>query len=271
MRAAVLDPECAFFYGPVSRGYGLHSFRDNPRPVDTGGNPEHGPRGWTIDRIGFCPWCGIRLPRGLSSKRDAELTAMGIDPEADVPLPDGYADDRWWRGRKLRGECWLDSQHDLRPACRDTLGNFGVADHCPRMFRELADGRSSFTYVARWREYGIRCFDQDRPVWSQPPRWRPVYYSPWCGRRYPYSLRATWESFLELDGITGDTSGLPVSMLTDLWWRHRPDRFGDSKAGSLTPPPNHCRPPKDQLPDGDPRIAPPATPGRRDKSGKTAD
>ncbi|MEC9345281.1 MAG: hypothetical protein VYB54_03575 [Pseudomonadota bacterium] len=139
----------------------------------------------------------------------------------------------------------------------------------------LETGRSGFTYVGRWREYGVRCFEQDRPVWSRPPRYRRISRSPWCGRRLPGSLKAVWVSLLDLYGIYADMdhlpdansiAGLPDAMLSDLWWRDRPDLYGDPRAGGSDLDPGHCRPPKDQLPDGDPRIAPPAKPGRTMKA-----
>ena len=46
--------------------------------------------------IGFCPWCGARLP---DSKRDRwfdELEALGFDDPTDQEIPERYRSDAWF-------------------------------------------------------------------------------------------------------------------------------------------------------------------------------
>jgi hypothetical protein len=46
--------------------------------------------------IGFCPWCGARLP---DSKRDRwfdELEALGFDDPKDLEIPERYRSDAWF-------------------------------------------------------------------------------------------------------------------------------------------------------------------------------
>ncbi|MFH8798860.1 DUF6980 family protein [Streptomyces sp. NPDC017936] len=46
--------------------------------------------------IGFCPWCGARLPESQRDRWFDELEARGIDPWEDE-VPAEFEDDRWWR------------------------------------------------------------------------------------------------------------------------------------------------------------------------------
>ncbi|MGW0875015.1 DUF6980 family protein [Streptomyces sp. NPDC002740] len=46
--------------------------------------------------IGFCPWCGARLPESLRDRWSQALEARGIDPWEDA-VPPEFEDDRWLR------------------------------------------------------------------------------------------------------------------------------------------------------------------------------
>ncbi|MEV0560218.1 hypothetical protein [Dactylosporangium sp. NPDC050588] len=53
--------------------------------------------------IGYCPWCGGRLPE---SRRDAWFDAVelrGLDPWEDE-LPEEFRDDSWWTGSEEAAE-----------------------------------------------------------------------------------------------------------------------------------------------------------------------
>ncbi|MBC2879422.1 hypothetical protein K7I03_27330 [Streptomyces mobaraensis] len=46
--------------------------------------------------IGFCPWCGQRLPESQRARGFDELEARGIDPCKD-DVATGFQDDAWPR------------------------------------------------------------------------------------------------------------------------------------------------------------------------------
>ncbi|MET8167527.1 hypothetical protein ABZT34_25245 [Streptomyces sp. NPDC005329] len=46
--------------------------------------------------IGFCPWCGARLPESRRDRWFDALEARGIDPWEDE-VPPEFEDDRWLR------------------------------------------------------------------------------------------------------------------------------------------------------------------------------
>ncbi|WP_433208553.1 DUF6980 family protein [Dactylosporangium sp. CS-047395] len=74
------DPDVVVVYMPKFDEYGL--------PVRDGGS--------SMVVIGFCPWCGSRLPE---SRRDAWFDAMerlGVDPWED-DVPEEYLTDAWWK------------------------------------------------------------------------------------------------------------------------------------------------------------------------------
>ncbi len=47
-----------------------------------------------VQRIDYCPWCGVKLPDSLRSKWFDELEAMGIDPMHDA-IPLQYKSGAW--------------------------------------------------------------------------------------------------------------------------------------------------------------------------------
>jgi len=51
-------------------------------------------------QITYCPWCGARLPHGLSDKWFDLLDDLGLDPE-DPRVPEEMRSDAWWRKRGL--------------------------------------------------------------------------------------------------------------------------------------------------------------------------
>jgi len=58
--------------------------------------------GTAVSGIGFCPWCGTRLP---DSKRDRwfdELARRGIDPDRQE-VPSELQSDEWWRAEGAAG------------------------------------------------------------------------------------------------------------------------------------------------------------------------
>jgi hypothetical protein len=80
------DPDVVVVYMPRFDEYGL--------PVRDGGS--------SMVVIGYCPWCGARLPE---SRRDAwfdEMDRLGLDPWEDE-LPEQYHSDAWWRADETPG------------------------------------------------------------------------------------------------------------------------------------------------------------------------
>ncbi|GAA0346650.1 hypothetical protein NE235_09890 [Actinoallomurus spadix] len=51
--------------------------------------------------IGFCPWCGQRLPTSQRDRWFEELEGRGIDPWEDE-IPAEFQDDRWLHGTSER-------------------------------------------------------------------------------------------------------------------------------------------------------------------------
>ncbi|MEV8514740.1 hypothetical protein [Dactylosporangium sp. NPDC051484] len=81
------DPDVVVVYTPKFDEYGL--------PIRDGGT--------SMVVIGFCPWCGGRLPQ---SRRDAwfdEMERLGLDPWEDE-IPEVYQSDAWWRGEEGAAE-----------------------------------------------------------------------------------------------------------------------------------------------------------------------
>ncbi|KOT56774.1 MULTISPECIES: DUF6980 family protein [Streptomyces] len=71
-------PDALVLFIPKYREYGLI--------VHDGGSAKVG--------IGFCPWCGKRLPESQRDNWFDELESRGIDPDEDE-IPAEFQDDRW--------------------------------------------------------------------------------------------------------------------------------------------------------------------------------
>ena len=56
--------------------------------------------GGGIQTIGYCPWCGKRLPKALRDEWFALLDEAGLEPE-DARVPDEMRSEAWWRDRGL--------------------------------------------------------------------------------------------------------------------------------------------------------------------------
>lgn len=47
--------------------------------------------------IGYCPWCGSRLPNSLRERWSSELESLGYKPPlCDDTIPIEYRSDAWW-------------------------------------------------------------------------------------------------------------------------------------------------------------------------------
>lgn len=47
-------------------------------------------------QIRYCPWCGCKLPEGLSEKWFEELEKLNIDPWHDQ-IPEKFQTDEWYK------------------------------------------------------------------------------------------------------------------------------------------------------------------------------
>ena len=58
-----------------------------------------------IQSIFFCPWCGKKLPKNLSTEWFEELEKLGIDEPFDEKqqkkIPSEFLTDEWWKKRGL--------------------------------------------------------------------------------------------------------------------------------------------------------------------------
>ncbi|MFI5913017.1 DUF6980 family protein [Dactylosporangium sp. NPDC051541] len=95
------DPDVVVVYMPRFDEYGL--------PIRDGGT--------SMVVIGFCPWCGARLPE---SRRDAwfdEMDRLGLDPWEDE-LPEEYQSDAWWRKDEPAGTAreFVEPERVISPA-----------------------------------------------------------------------------------------------------------------------------------------------------------
>lgn len=74
-------PDCLVSFSPKFREYGLL--------IHDGGSSSL--------RIGFCPWCGVKLPEPLRNEWFAEMERRGIDPGVDE-VPADFRSEKWWAG-----------------------------------------------------------------------------------------------------------------------------------------------------------------------------
>jgi hypothetical protein len=83
----------------------------------------------------------------------------------------------------------------------------------------MEDGRFTYWYLPRTREYGFRIVDPFIRVENQPIRILPVRYCPWCGEKLPTSLKAEWLSRIGALGLSEDSPDIPAPLANDAWWK----------------------------------------------------
>ncbi|MDI4635827.1 hypothetical protein J7U46_22365 [Pelomonas sp. V22] len=54
--------------------------------------------GTSSKAIGFCPWCGTKLPESLREQWFAELAALGIEDPWSQEIPVPFRTGAWYRG-----------------------------------------------------------------------------------------------------------------------------------------------------------------------------
>lgn len=83
METHVLDPDVPLVYNPRFREYGI-------RVLDGGSS---------VQLIGFCPWCGNKLPESLRDAWVERLTEMNLEP-GDAEIPEEMKSDAWWKNQE---------------------------------------------------------------------------------------------------------------------------------------------------------------------------
>lgn len=82
MRSALEDPDIPLTYARKFREIGI-------RILDGG-------ESYLL--LGYCPWCGHKLPDSLRDRWFEELERLHIDPEGDS-IPAKYLDETWYTTR----------------------------------------------------------------------------------------------------------------------------------------------------------------------------
>ena len=79
----MIDEEKSIVYIPEFREYGV--------PVRDGGS--------SFLEMGYCPWCGKKLPGSLREEYFAVLERSGISyPCPQDQLPEAMRSEKWWQG-----------------------------------------------------------------------------------------------------------------------------------------------------------------------------
>ena len=82
---------------------------------------------------------------------------------------------------------------------------------CCKMFETHLEEKT-VDYYPKFREVGIPVFDGGTSVVN-------ICFCPWCGNKFPVSLRVKWFEILDkLDIDPFDANSIPEEMKTDLWW-----------------------------------------------------
>ena len=84
---------------------------------------------------------------------------------------------------------------------------------CAGMTAAMRDPRVPISYLPKFREFGIE-IDDGRVV-------QVIEFCPWCGHELPTSLRDAYFDELDRLGLEPESSGLPLDLRSDAWWRMR--------------------------------------------------
>lgn len=82
---------------------------------------------------------------------------------------------------------------------------------CAELAFFLEEKKVQVTYLAKFREYGIN---------TTSGGFQEIFYCPWCGKKFPGSLRDEWFDQLEGMGVDpiGEPEHVPSEFMTDAWW-----------------------------------------------------
>lgn len=87
---------------------------------------------------------------------------------------------------------------------------------CIKMNNIIEEGEVPIIYCSKFREYGIKICNSDA--------YQAIDYCPWCGKKFPVSLRDEWFDTLEkmlqnFDGFADRR--IPDDFQSDKWWKER--------------------------------------------------
>ncbi|WP_417512870.1 DUF6980 family protein [Minwuia sp.] len=280
LRRAVHDRDTLLHYRSNLREYGLIYIRDREIMADHrwgvifGTDQQFQNRRWywpVVELISFCPYCGSQLPNPMTLLfEDFLVKAEEHSGDLDPFLPEEYESNFWWKQNSgspnvekilqerehailentdFENSVYADYCFQSPPA--DQLWN--PAYSCAYMRDFATDHQTPFAYNPRWREYGIRMIDWERPTFEQPLRYDRIHYSPWCGRRFPKSMKDEWLHEMKRLKIAPDAEAPPWAYDSDVWWHDHWAGRSDPDAGRTDRPAAvRCTPPPEQLPDWPP-------------------
>jgi hypothetical protein len=81
---------------------------------------------------------------------------------------------------------------------------------CAEMNWRLPQKEAAVVYIARYREYGT--------LLNNGSAYMVLEFCPWCGTRFPETLRSQWMSAVLQYGCRPDSEHIPGKFLTDEWW-----------------------------------------------------
>ena len=199
-------------------------------------------------RFRYCPFSGRRLPGQLSSTmRRVLMKQFSRDDARDMldhvrKRPLEFRSDRWWRERrislrtgryyhyhKIQKEIadrlaegtpltWME-EHNDRQAPGYRRSPCEPPHLCVPLSKILSQHGAMFWYMPQDREYGIRILNPRQKVHDQTIEVAAVPYCPWCGKKFPPTLKALRLQRLEALGLSPDDPALPEKWRTDQWWR----------------------------------------------------
>jgi hypothetical protein len=251
LQAAVADPMVGLFYYQRYRYYGLPDLWPGKTPRSQGHWGERGRNRPYFYNIYYCPFSGILLPGDVADifdrvvRRELGFTSQDLfDERSYRRLPKEFKySEAWWvkrhigltqfprtvraafadaenRGWFKDGEYVWESFED----CPDwpaslTRSRERPPHYCAKTAYAMYKSRSTYWYIPRTREYGLRIVDPFIRIENQPIRILPVRYCPWCGEKLPTSLKAEWLSRIGALGLSEDSPDIPAPLANDAWWK----------------------------------------------------
>ncbi|WP_417512872.1 DUF6980 family protein [Minwuia sp.] len=284
LRRAIHDRDTPLHYQSNWRDYGLIYLRSQKVMAEHrwgiifGTEQQYQNRRWywpTMITMEFCPYCGSLLPQPVASVLlDRMMEMREAQGSKDPVLPEPFESNAWWKAEFTSPEAETALRESEREIGANTdYENSLYADYCFQSptadqlwnpayscayMRDFAtDHQTPFAYNPRWREYGIRMIDWEQPTFEQPLRYDRIRYSPWCGRRFPKSMKDEWLYEMKRLKIAPDAEAPPWAYDSDVWWHDHWAGRSDPDAGRTDrPAAARCTPPPEQLPDWPPVPVP---------------
>jgi hypothetical protein len=93
---------------------------------------------------------------------------------------------------------------------------------CGRLTAALGDDDVPVTHnpvVREWDLYVFPIGDPERPGWREGSNRQALWFCPFCGDRFPESLRDQYFERLRAIGVEPMDDEVPVEFTSDRWWR----------------------------------------------------